>query len=143
MGNVGPVVVPTPTPAPVVIHPSFWARAATWVKHEASVVKNAILGIQAAVPAITAELQKVAPTVEALSEMIMPGSAGFEAHLVDVWSTVASAVDAAGNAATANGINVQLDQALVDAIKTFIPTVKAQMTATTAGVAPGPTPPKS
>jgi hypothetical protein len=121
------------TPAP--IHVSWWAKATTWVKNEAIVVKNAVIKIAGLTPEITAELQKIAPTAEAISNMILPGSGAFEAHLVDVWSAVASNIDAAGAAATANGVNVTLDQALVDQIKAFIPAVKAKMSSQ-AGAAP-------
>jgi rhamnogalacturonyl hydrolase YesR len=124
------------TPAvPATIHPSFWARAATWVKHEAITIRNVIEKIAGLTPAITAEIQKVAPTVEALSNMILPGSGAFEAHLIDVWSVAASAVDAAGAAAAANGVSVTLDQNLVNAIKGFIPAVKSKMSSA-AGTAP-------
>lgn len=122
-------------PAGAAIHPSWWARAATWVKNEAVIVKNTITKIAGLTPAIQAEIQKVAPTVEAISNLIVPGSGAFEAHLIDVWSVAASAVDAAGTAAVANGVNVTLDTALVNAIKGFIPAVKAQMS-TSAGSTP-------
>ncbi len=120
---------------PAVIHSSWWARAASWVKNEAVTVKNAIVKISGLSPAITAEIQKLAPTVEALTNLVAPGSANFEQHLVDVWSVAASAIDAAGAAATANGISVPLDATLVAAIKGFIPAVKSQMSP-----AAGPTP---
>lgn len=120
------------------IHPTWWARAATWVVNEAKTVKATILKITGLEPAISAEIAKVAPTVEAISNLVLPGSGDFEAHLVDVWSVAASAVDAAGASAGANGVNVQLDAALVSKIKSFIPSVKAQMKGNPSS-APAPT----
>lgn len=116
---------PAPITAP--IHPSWFARAGTWVLKEATTVKNAIVKIAGLNPAIRTEIQKVAPTVEAISNLIVPGSGNFEAHLLDVWSVAASTVDAAGAAAEGNGINVTLDAALVAAIRGFTPAVKAKM----------------
>lgn len=118
----------TATQVPPVIHPSFWARAATWVVNEAKTVKSTILKIAGLEPSISAAIQKAAPTLEAISNLVIPGSGNFEAHLINVWSVAASAVDAAGAADAANGVNIQLDAALVSQIKSFIPAVKAQMT---------------
>jgi hypothetical protein len=124
-----------PVAAPAAIHPSFWSKSATWVKAEAVTVRNVIEKIVGMSAAVQVEIQKIAPTVEALSNIVVPGSAAFEAHLIDVWGVVASAVDAAGAAAEANGVNVALDQTLVTAIKGFIPAVKAKMSPSA-----GPTP---
>lgn len=114
-------------PAP--IHPSWWSRAATWVVNEAKVVKNTIVKIAGFTPEIQAEIDKIAPTAEALSNLVVPGSGAFEAHLLDVWGVAASAVNDAGAAAGANGISITLDQNLVNDIKSFIPSVKAKMSA--------------
>jgi len=112
------------------IHPSWFARAATWVVNEAKTVKNTIIKISGFAPAISSEITKIAPTVEALSNLVEPGLGNFESHLVDVWSVAASAVDEAGAAAAGNGISVSLDSALVDAIRGFLPAVKAKMSGT-------------
>ena len=61
---------PPVTPAP--IHVSWWAKATTWFKHEAVTVKNAVLKVAGFAPEITAEIVKIAPTLEAVSNMILP-----------------------------------------------------------------------
>jgi hypothetical protein len=130
---------PVVTQAPVV-HQSWWSRAATWFGHEAKTIKNVILKIVGAAPAISAEIAKIAPTLEAVSNMIVPGSATWEQHLVDVWAVSAKAVSDAGAAATANGVSVTLDQTLVDDIKGFLPAVQKYLHPT-ASTAPAPAPP--
>lgn len=111
---------------------TVFAKAATWVLNEAKATKNAIEKVAHLSPAITAEIQKVAPTFEAISNMVLPGSGNFEAHLIDVYSVAADAVDKLGAADAANGVNVTLDAALVAAIKGFLPSVKAKMVSTPA-----------
>ena len=127
--------------ANAVIHQSWWSRAASWVVHEAQTVKNIIAKVQTEMPLVDAEIKKIAPTAEAIAALIAPGSAGFMQHVVDVWSTAASVIDSADQAALANGVSVPLDAALVAKIKSFIPTVKSQMSgAASATAAPAQTP---
>jgi hypothetical protein len=111
------------------IHPSFWAKAATWIVNEAKTIKNVFVKIQTEMPAVDAEIKKIAPTAEAMLALVNPVAAQFMAHAIDVWSTAASAIDASDQAVIANGINIALDSAMVAKIKSFIPTVKAQMSA--------------
>jgi len=115
------------TVVPAAIHPSIWARAATWIAHEATVIKGVFVKVQQEMPAVDAEIKKLAPTAEAMVALVNPIAAQFVAHAIDVWSTAASAIDAADQAVLANGINIALDAAMVAKIKTFIPTVKSQM----------------
>ena len=105
-------------------HPAWYARAATWLVNAAKAVKNTVVKIAGMSDKLSTEIQAVAPTVEALSNIVLPGSGNFEAHILDVWSVAASAVDAADEAALANGIDVKFDAALVAAIKAVLPTVK-------------------
>ena len=112
---------PPVTPAP--IHPSWFSKALTWVKHEASVVKNSVLWLANKEPAVAAGIQKIAPTVEELSNLFVPGLGNIEQHVVDVYGVVASAVHAAGDAAAANGVSVTLDAALIADIKAVLPAI--------------------
>lgn len=125
------------TPAPVAIHPSFWAKAATWFVKESKTVKNSILWAVGKSDVIAAEVQKIAPTLEEISNLVLPNSGNIEAHVLDVWATVASAVDAAGEAATANGLSVSFDAAFVAAIKAVAADVKKYLPVN-AGPAPAP-----
>ncbi len=72
---------------------------------------------------MAAEIQKLAPTVEALSNLVVPGLGNIEQHIVDVYGVVASAVHAAGDAAAANGVSVSLDAQLIADVKAVLPAI--------------------
>lgn len=114
---------PTPTPSGAP-HATWYARAGTWFLKVGQAIKGAVMKISGEMPAVQAELSKVAPTVESLSEMLLKGSSTFEQHLLDVWGVTAQAVKDAGDAAGANGVSVTLDQTLVNDIKGFLPQVE-------------------
>lgn len=114
----------TATAAP---HPTWYARAGTWFLKIGQAVKGAVLKIAGDMPAVQAEIAKIAPTVEGISELFMPGSSKFEQHLLDVWGVAASAVKDAGDAAGANAINITLDANVVNDIKGFLPAVEAYL----------------
>jgi hypothetical protein len=118
------------------VHPTWYARAGTWFLKVGRTVKGVLLKIGADMPAVQAEIQKVAPTVEALSEMVLKGSSTFEQHLLNVWGAAASAVKDAGAAAEANGVSVTLDQTLVNDIKGFLPQVEAYLDPAASPAAP-------
>jgi len=107
------------------IHPAWYARAASWLLGVAKAVKNGILKVAGEEPKVEAAIKTIAPTIEAISNLIIPGSGTIEAHLVDVWSVVASAVKSAGDAAGANGLSVVIDAELVAAVKAVLPAVEA------------------
>lgn len=113
-----------PNPIVKAPHPAWYARAGTFFLKVGHAVKTALQKIAGEMPAVQAEIQKVAPTAEALSEMVLKGSATFESHLLDVWGVAANAVKDAGAAAGANGISVTLDQNLINDIKGFLPQVE-------------------
>lgn len=110
------------TPGP--IHPAWYARAGTWLLGIGKAIKNAVLKVAGDEPAISAEIAKIAPTAEAISNLFLPGSGNFEQHLLDVWGVVASAAKGAGDAASANGISVTFDAALIADVKAILPTVE-------------------
>lgn len=93
--------------------------------------------LKAAVIAASSFLQKEAPevaTLEALAngvaETIYPGASTVATSIEAVLGKVFDAVDAAGDAASANGLSLTLDQATVTAIKAALPIVKAQAVTT-------------
>lgn len=106
-------------------HPAWYSRAATWLLNVGKAIKNGIAKAAGEEPAIAAAIAAVAPTAEALSNLLVPGSGSFEAHLLDVYGVVANGVKDAGAASAANGINITLDETLVNDIKTFLPQVEA------------------
>jgi hypothetical protein len=130
-----PPVTSTPNPTP---HPAWYARAGTWLLKIGTEVKNAIIKVAGYTPVIASEIAKIAPTAEAVSNLILPGSGSFEAHLLDVWGVAANAVSDAGAAAGANGISITLDQTLVNDIKNFLPAVEKYMSSQASPAPPAP-----
>ena len=115
-----PVVLPV-----VAVHAAWYAKAGTWLLNIGKAVKNGILKVAGAEPKIAAAIATIAPTAEAISNMLVPGSGNFEAHLLDVWGVCANAVKSAGDAAAGNGLSVSLDAQLVADIKAILPAVEA------------------
>jgi hypothetical protein len=108
-------------------HPVWYARAGTWFLAIGRAIKSGIAKAVGAEPKIQAAITQIAPTLEGVSEMLLPGSAQFEAHLLDVWGVVANGVKDAGAAATANGLNLTLDQTIINDVKKFLPAVEAYL----------------
>lgn len=117
--STAPTATPSATP-----HASWYARAGTWFLKIGHAVKNAVVKISGEMPAVQAEITKIAPTVEGISEILLPGSSTFEQHLLDVWGVAANAVKDAGAAAGSNAINITLDASLIADIKGFLPAVE-------------------
>lgn len=122
--STAPAPITTATAAP---HPAWYARAGTWFLKVGHAVKSVMAKIAGEMPAVQAEIAKVAPTAEAVSEMLLKGSSTFEQHLLDVWGVVANAVKDAGSATAANGVNVAFDQTIVSDVKQFLPQVEKYM----------------
>jgi len=136
-------------PAAPVVHASWWSKAGTWLLKIGHAIKHGLGLAVATAPKIATAINTIAPTIEAVSDMVVPGSGTFEAHLLDVYGYVAKAVSDAGAAATAVTINtpagsLALDQQLVSDIKNFLPSVQAYMhPAANASAAPSATPTSS
>lgn len=88
-------------------------------------LKSDILKAAGKVPVIVAEVEKDAPEVQALIALAFPGAAAIETAALNVFEVIANAVEAAGPTATANGLNVSLDKALIADIEALIPSLKA------------------
>lgn len=92
----------------------------------ASDLKKVVIAAENAVkgagPAIT-EAETIADSVV---DAIYPGSQVVLTAIQGILSKVFNAIDAAGDAAAADGLNVQLDTATVAAVKAALPTVKVQ-----------------
>jgi hypothetical protein len=78
------------------------------------------------------EIKVIEDLANGVAEQIYPGAGLVMAAIEAGMNKVFNAVDAAGAAAAADGLNLQLDAATVAAIKAALPTVKAQA-ATTPG----------
>ena len=66
-----------------------------------------------------------APTVEAVTALVCPQLANIERVGEAVLGVVIQAIEDATSAATAGGLNVSLDAALVADIKAILPAIKA------------------
>jgi hypothetical protein len=118
--------------APATVHQSWWTKAATWLLKIGHAIKQGLADAVAAEPKIAAVIANVAPTIEGVSNLVVPGSGNFEAHVMDVYGYVAKAVADAGVAANSVSIttpagSLQLDQQLVADIKGFLPAVQTFM----------------
>jgi len=67
-----------------------------------------------------------AATIEAVTGLVSPAAANVERAAFAVLGAVIKAVEAAGSAVTAGGLNVQLDATLVSDVKAIVPAVKTQ-----------------
>jgi hypothetical protein len=87
--------------------------------------KSDILKAAEDAPAIVADVDKDAPEVEALVELAFPGAAAIEQTALAAFESIATAVEAAGPTASANGLSVSLDKALIADIQSVLPALKA------------------
>jgi hypothetical protein len=130
----------SPIQAAAAPHPAWYARAGTMFLKIGHAIKAIAMKIAGEMPAIQAEIVKIAPTLEAVSNMLLPGSGNFEAHLLDVWGVAANAVKDAGAVAGANGISITLDAALIADIKGFLPEVEKYLHTAASPAPPDATP---
>jgi hypothetical protein len=87
--------------------------------------KAVILKAAEEAPVIVEDVDKDAPEVEALVELAFPGAAAIEQAGLAVFDVVADAVEAAGPAASANGVSVTFDKTLIADIQAVLPKLKA------------------
>jgi hypothetical protein len=88
------------------------------------VVKVAKFVEQKVLPALK-QAQAEAPTIEAVTSLVSPQAANIERVGFAVLGLVIKAIDDAGTAAGANGLNVTLDAQLVADIKSISSAVKS------------------
>jgi hypothetical protein len=91
----------------------------------AKAVKAAILKAAEEAPAIATAVEKDAPEIQDLLEVFFPGAVAAEESAVEVFELVLDAIEAAGPAASANGISVSLDKTLVAKCQAVLPALKA------------------
>lgn len=88
-------------------------------------VKSAILKAAEEAPAIAATVEKDAPELNGLLETFFPGAAAAEQTALEAFEVIIDAVEAAGPAASSNGLSVSLDQTLVAKCQAVLPALKA------------------
>jgi hypothetical protein len=123
----------TATAAVVAAAPeTFWGKVAHAFTTGAKELKSAIIAAAGVIGKSEPEIAQIEALANGVVAQIYPG-AGLVAQAIEAgMGKIFATVDAAGEAASANGLNLQLDQATVDAIKAALPHVKAQA-ATTPG----------
>src|SRR5215813_9487972 len=85
--------------------------------------------VEQSVLAVLKKAQADAPTIEAVTTLVSPQAANIERVGFAVLGLVIKAIDDAGTAAGANGLNVTLDAQLVADIKSIAPVVKGAVPA--------------
>jgi hypothetical protein len=89
----------------------------------AAMASDIVHGARAA-GSVLAKVEKAEPTVEAITGLVFPQAVELERGAFAILGLAASAVQSAGDAASANGVNVTLDAALVADIKAIIPALE-------------------
>ena len=104
-----------------------FGHAAQDIVKVAKAIKSAVSAAAAEAPALVADLQKAAPTIEGLTALAAPQFVAVEQLAFNAFGVVANAVEAAGPAAAANGVSITLDQALINDVKAVLPAIKSFM----------------
>jgi len=102
----------------------------TTVEHAyASAAKDVVSAANFVQGKVLPVLQKAnaqASTIEAITGLVSPAAANVERAAFAVLGSIIKAIDAAGAAAGAGGLNIQLDAALIADVKAIMPAVKSQ-----------------
>ena len=110
----------------------------TKVEHALAVVAQDIVRFAKAVAPIIQKIQASEPTVEALTSLVDPNAVAAERAAFALLGKVCTAVGHLGDAAAANGINIQLDAQELADIKALLPALSKLAQA--AGVLPQASP---
>ena len=94
------------------------------IGHFFSVVAQDIVKGARTAAVILQQVQKSAPEIEGITGLIYPQAVELERGAFALLGMAADAVQRAGDAAAANGVNVQLDSATINSIKALIPGIE-------------------
>lgn len=95
------------------------------IGHFFASVANDIVKVAKVVGPIYTKIDSAEPTVELLSSLVFPSAVPLERGAFALLGMAAQVVQEAGDAAGAGGLNITLDQQLVQDIKTLIPAIEA------------------
>lgn len=109
-----------------------WGKVAHAFVVGAATLKNVIITASKDLKAAQPEIAEVEAVANTIVQAIYPGAEVVAVGIEAVLDKAFAAVEAAGDAAAANGLSLTLDAATVAAIKAALPIVKAQA-ATTPG----------
>lgn len=96
------------------------ASLAQNIVRAAAIAKSGVVKLAAETPAIVNAVSAAEPTVEAVTSLLVPGAASIEQAAFHVFGEVAHALIAAGEAASANGLDVKLDAEAIAKVKAAI-----------------------
>lgn len=121
---------PIATPAPATIHASWFAKATTWLLKIGHAIKSGLTKAAAEEPKVAAAIAQVAPSIEEVSNLILPGSGNIEQHIIDGYSYFAKLLHEGGDAVTSITLSSPTGSVAVDAqfiadAKAFLPTIKS------------------
>ncbi len=111
---------------------TFWGKVAHAFTIGAKELKSAIIAAAGVIDKSEPEIATIEALANGVVAQIYPGAGLVTAAIEAGMGKLFAAVDAAGEAASANGLSLQLDEATVTAIKAALPSVKEQA-ATTPG----------
>jgi hypothetical protein len=103
----------------------FFATAAKDLVKTGRAVRGAFEKVGSDAPKLVKDVAADLPTIEAITNLVAPGAVALEETAFRVLSVIAVAVEAAGDAAQANGLSVAIDNALIVDVKAAIAAVKA------------------
>ena len=104
---------------------------------DGSKVKTAIIKAVTELDSVVLpDVEKYTPEIEAVANVIVPGSATYVAIALSWAEDCAAALDKGGAAVESNLTNAGLDTAAIQALKSLIPTLKAVAAAKPATAAP-------
>jgi hypothetical protein len=115
---------------------NFFGTVAKDLVGFAKKLKAGILTVAKDAPKVIADIQKDEGAIEDLTGFLAPGAVQVEELAFNALGVLAHAVEDAGAAALANGLDVTLDQALVSDIRTLLPFLKSH--AAKSGLTPTP-----
>jgi hypothetical protein len=104
-----------------------FGHAAQDIVKVAKAIKSGLVRAGAEAPQILADIEKQAPLIEQLTSLAAPEFASIEQLAFNGLGVLAQSVEDAGAAANANGLNISLDQTLVNDIKAVLPSLKKFM----------------
>ena len=102
----------------------FFAEAGRDLVKVGRAVRGAFEKVGVDAPKLMQDVAADMPTIEAISNLVAPGAAALEETAFNIFGVIAMAVEAASDAASANGLSVTVDKALIVDIKAAIAAVK-------------------
>ena len=111
-------------------HASWWSKAVGALITVGKKIKDAFGKVISEEPVIQSAISKIAPDIETFSNLVLPGSGTIEQHILQVYGYVAQVVADGGEAVNKVTVStpvgeIDLDQQVVNDIKTFLPTIKS------------------